>query len=227
MASLALSGLSLDQLRSLDSMDGLPDCSPSAHCRSLPQLLQQLHCLYQQSRDWDCIKARLHSLLDNLHLSDSEFTRYCHCSQELPYTRNLVHTDNKHYTLLILCWTPGYESKIHNHPCDGCFVKVLKGSIEEHKYHLSSDGEVTLDKVIHAPAGTTTYMDDSLGLHKIGNSSPATTAVTLHLYTPPYTTSKVWLGEGCAPPTMGKMFHFSEYGNRCSLPTESELAYYI
>jgi predicted metal-dependent enzyme (double-stranded beta helix superfamily) len=51
-----------------------------------------------------------------------------------PYTRNLVATDNKTFTLLLLCWTPGKESPIHDHPCDGCWVQVLEGSAIESRY---------------------------------------------------------------------------------------------
>ena len=36
------------------------------------------------------------------------------------------------------------------------------------------------------------FIDDSRGLHKIGNPCPHTGAVTLHLYTPPYKSCKVW-----------------------------------
>lgn len=30
------------------------------------------------------------------------------------------HTIHKTFTLLLLCWNPGKESPIHDHPCDGC-----------------------------------------------------------------------------------------------------------
>ncbi len=32
------------------------------------------------------------------------------------YTRNLIATDDETYTLLLLCWNPGKESPIHDHP---------------------------------------------------------------------------------------------------------------
>lgn len=43
------------------------------------------------------------------------------------YTRNLVATDGKNYTVLLLCWNPGRESPIHDHPCEGCWVKTVSG----------------------------------------------------------------------------------------------------
>ena len=38
-----------------------------------------------------------------------------------------------------------------------------------------------------------TFIDDSMGLHKIGNPCVDAGAVTLHLYTPPFRSCKVWL----------------------------------
>lgn len=49
------------------------------------------------------------------------------------YTRNLVHL-NEHYALIVLRWNPAKESPIHDHPCDGCWLKVLEGNIEETIY---------------------------------------------------------------------------------------------
>jgi Cysteine dioxygenase type I len=58
------------------------------------------------------------------------------------YTRNLVVTDNRYYTLLMLCWNPGRSSPVHNHPCDGCWMKVLKGRVQETLYVPMANGSL-------------------------------------------------------------------------------------
>jgi cysteine dioxygenase len=66
--------------------------------------------------------AIAHTILDNLELKSVEVSRYTFWDYDKAYTRNLVYTDNN-FSVLLLCWGPGRESKIHNHPCDGCFSK--------------------------------------------------------------------------------------------------------
>jgi hypothetical protein len=48
-----------------------------------------------------------------------DWEAYAHFDASRHYTRNLIATDHVSYTLLLLCWNPGQESPIHDHPCDG------------------------------------------------------------------------------------------------------------
>mmetsp|Transcript_9474 Transcript_9474/g.13863 ORF Transcript_9474/g.13863 Transcript_9474/m.13863 type:complete len:88 (-) Transcript_9474:449-712(-) len=57
-----------------------------------------------------------------------------HWDASKSYTRNLVSSDGKRYTLLLLCWNAGRESPIHDHPCDGCWMRVCRGSVNECRY---------------------------------------------------------------------------------------------
>ena len=74
-----------------------------------------------------------------VRLSQEDWSRFVLFDKEGTYTRNLVLTDNQHYTLLALCWNPGCESPIHDHPCDGCWMKVCEGSIQESRYERRSN----------------------------------------------------------------------------------------
>ena len=59
-------------------------------------------------------------------------------------------------------------------------------------------------------------MCDDMGLHKIGNPG-AVCAVTLHLYTPPFQSCKVWSHDGAgtlSQSSVGVMGYFSAYGLR-------------
>jgi hypothetical protein len=113
------------------------------------------------------------------------------------YSRNLVATDGKHYSLLLLCWKPGRESAIHDHPCDGCFVKTLRGCIRETRYHCNATtNEITQGVTKFYCEDQVSFMNDEIGLHKIGNPNDITGAVSLHLYTPPFRSCKVWQCHG-------------------------------
>ncbi|KAL4927949.1 putative cysteine dioxygenase Cdo1 [Aspergillus undulatus] len=109
------------------------------------------------------------------------------------YTRNLIDEGNGKSNLLILVWSPGRGSAIHDHANAHCVMKILKGTLQETLYTWpdqdkvehgqSSPPEVT--KVTTYGENQVTYMSDKLGLHKIHNPNPNEMAISLHLYTPP------------------------------------------
>ena len=72
--------------------------------------------------DFELRRVEIEKLLDALDLLSSEVERFAFWDETKAYTRNLVHT-NKNFSVLMLCWSPGKESKVHNHPCQGCFSK--------------------------------------------------------------------------------------------------------
>eukprot|EP00978_Attheya_sp_CCMP212_P010609 scaffold25804_cov58-Attheya_sp.AAC.2 len=74
------------------------------------------------------------NLFQRLTLRKDEWERYACFDPSQHYTRNLVSTDNENFTLLILCWNPGRTSPIHDHPCDGCWMRVCEGSVREERY---------------------------------------------------------------------------------------------
>lgn len=48
---------------------------------------------------------------------------------------------NGKYNLMLLCWGEGQASGIHDHANSHCFMKMLKGSLEEIRYSWpQSDG---------------------------------------------------------------------------------------
>jgi hypothetical protein len=119
--------------------------------------------------------------------------------------RNLIATDDESFTLMLLCWTPGKESPIHDHPCDGCWMRVVHGTVVETKYARdAANNRLTQLGTSAAGEGTVIYIDDGIALHKVGNPSQTEGACTLHLYSPPFRTCQIWLeqmGEGCGGAT--------------------------
>ena len=50
------------------------------------------------------------------------------------YTRNLVDEGNGRYNLIVLCWDTSQGSSIHSHANSHCFMKVLRGTLQETLY---------------------------------------------------------------------------------------------
>jgi cysteine dioxygenase len=117
----------------------------------------------------EMLSTRLTSLLGDLDLSLGELSRYAHFCSSKKYTRNLIASD-ANFTLMLLCWTPGKESPIHDHPCEGCWMRVCTGRIREtvYKRHASTNSLSEL-KSREGNAGDVLYVDDSIGYHKVGS----------------------------------------------------------
>mmetsp|Transcript_16702 Transcript_16702/g.30240 ORF Transcript_16702/g.30240 Transcript_16702/m.30240 type:complete len:212 (+) Transcript_16702:91-726(+) len=59
----------------------------------------------------------VNTLFRRLDLTLGEWKKYAMFESKKNYTRNLIATDDETFTLLLLCWNPGKESPIHDHPC--------------------------------------------------------------------------------------------------------------
>lgn len=141
-------------------------------------------CSGLDSKDIDVTK-----LMERIQAYDStvdpaEWQRYAFFDPNTAYTRNGVDDINAKANLLILVWTPGKGSAIHDHANAHCIVKVLSGTLRETLYDHTEQG-LSIKRVTDYTENQVSYMSDELGLHKMEN--PGTEpVVTLHLYTPPY-----------------------------------------
>ena len=101
-----------------------------------------------------------------------------------------------------------------DHPCDGCWLRVCEGKIQETRYEINAKTdsmEVTSDEVYETDAPA--FINDSMGYHKVGNPSKTVPAVTLHLYCPPFDQCKIWLDQNRASRSSNAcMCNYSEYG---------------
>mmetsp|Transcript_4516 Transcript_4516/g.14578 ORF Transcript_4516/g.14578 Transcript_4516/m.14578 type:complete len:245 (-) Transcript_4516:129-863(-) len=132
------------------------------------------------------------------------------------YTRNLVATDHKTFTLLLLCWNKAQTSPIHDHPCDGCWMRVVKGAVQETQFQRDESTEtlVQVDSRV-AHEGQVAFIHDSIALHKVANPSSEETACTLHLYAPPFRRCKLWTDPSDATKVMEPVItHYSENGRK-------------
>jgi len=148
-------------------------------------------------------------------LPQSEYERFALFDENQPYTRNLVATDNDTFVLLLLCWSPGQVSKIHDHPCEGCWMRVMGGTVEERLYN-DAGGRMIQTGFSRYQTTDVAFVDDCVGYHSIGNPSKEHGAMTLHLYSPPFEYCRAWpdkddSGNVCHP---FMSFH-SEFGELC------------
>lgn len=109
------------------------------------------------------------------------------------YTRNLVDGGNGRYNLIIICWGEGHASSIHDHANSHCFMRVMEGSLQEIQYAWPASSQsrgqpVTELNKRDLVTDEVTYINDSIGLHRIQNISHTDPAISLHLYSPPITT---------------------------------------
>ncbi|XP_062603017.1 cysteine dioxygenase type 1-like [Saccostrea cucullata] len=116
------------------------------------------------------------------------------------YTRTLLDNGNGHYNLLILCWNSGQKSQIHNHPNSHCFMKTLKGEVFEELYKnpdmtsCERSCGCKMEKIKDSvySLNDVALITDADGLHRVGSKSQTEGAVTLHLYSPPFSSCRTY-----------------------------------
>jgi cysteine dioxygenase len=104
------------------------------------------------------------------------------------YTRNLVFR-NAHFELLILCWSPGSASPVHDHGGAQCFMKVYSGSLRVEEFTILSGGRRQGYAHI-APSGSTVMSRGAIDvrtttrdLHRV--AALREEAISVHVYAKP------------------------------------------
>jgi len=118
----------------------------------------------------DVDPINIQRLMEYYESNAAEWSKYALGDPSRKYTRNLVDEGNGESNLLILVWTPGKGSAIHDHANAHCVMKVLKGSLQETLYSWpekdkESPLQVTKQTTYHE--NEVTYMSD-----KVARSSP-------------------------------------------------------
>lgn len=155
--------------------------------------------------------VRLQRLMASYDSRLLEWKRYALFDEDKKYTRNLVATDGKTFTLLLLCWNPSKGSPVHDHSGSQCLLRVIAGQLREVLYAPVSKID-SLDRPLvvresHLIASpSVTLMNDAIGLHKVENPTDQP-AVTLHLYIPPYSECHCFLDETNKACTSSVTFH--------------------
>ncbi|PSK35227.1 hypothetical protein C7M61_004685 [Candidozyma pseudohaemuli] len=126
------------------------------------------------------------AIMEKYHSKEAHWGKYALSDATKGYTRNGILNINGNANLLILVWSPGKGSAIHDHANAHCCMKILKGELTESLYDVPDhEGEMKPRLVSKLGRDEVGYISDDIGLHKISNET-SDFAVSLHLYTPPY-----------------------------------------
>lgn len=98
------------------------------------------------------------------------------------YVRKLAYRDST-IDIYVITWNNLQESRVHDHPEEGCLMKVLQGSLEEDIYEIRH-GRAHYTETHEIENGHVGYQIGSFGLHNIKNPHNFNT-VSIHIYSPP------------------------------------------
>ncbi|XP_063977791.1 cysteine dioxygenase type 1 [Diachasmimorpha longicaudata] len=184
---------------------------------TLEELIKELHNAFNTDIvDIDNVQKLLSLYRSNPHdwKKYAKFDRY-------RYTRNLVDEGNGRFNLMVLCWGEGHGSAIHDHADAHCVMKILQGELRETRYAWPSTeftdcpGGQELQEieknVLHL--NDICYINDSMGLHRVENPSAINPAVSLHLYSPPFSTCSIF-NQKTGQRMPSKVTFWSKYGER-------------
>jgi len=130
------------------------------------------------------------------------------------YTRNLIDEGNGKYNLMILCWNEDQTSSIHDHADAHCFLKMATGTLVESLYSWPNDDEpMTCTKHSEVKTNQVAYINDTIGLHRMSNTSKTEKAVSLHLYSPPFQSCKAF-NENNGKRIVCPVTFFTKFGQR-------------
>jgi cysteine dioxygenase len=82
--------------------------------------------------------------------------------------------------VFILSWKSGYETLPHDHSKNGCWLKVLRGKLNETLY----TGELEMINNRDVSEGQYSFMSNDIGYHSIRNDDESI-SFSIHIYSPP------------------------------------------
>ena len=89
--------------------------------------------------------------------------------------------NNENFEIFIISWNKNQNAPIHDHSCNGCWLKVLQGKLIENIYESNS---LSLCKSNTINTNDISFMKNNIGYHSMENNSDDI-AVTIHIYNPP------------------------------------------
>lgn len=126
---------------------------------------------------------KCHDILYNFN-DNKEWLEYCgKGTNKNGYYKNLIYTYNDSYIsydIYIITWIESNNSPIHDHPENGCYLKILKGKLLEELY-TNNNSEIQLIKTNVLTENNISLMKSNKVLHKI---IPLEYTVSLHIYSP-------------------------------------------
>lgn len=159
-----------------DMSDVLNDNSNKKTINSLDELFIETNKKFSVTRSLEHCKDLL-----TIYNSD-DWKQYVEYS-DMHYKRNHI-SKNDDLEFILICWLPNQGSIIHDHPDNGCLVKVIQGVLKEDIYVSDNNESYTYTHTIYNEQGYISYMEKSRVVHKISNPTDMP-SVSLHIYSPP------------------------------------------
>jgi predicted metal-dependent enzyme (double-stranded beta helix superfamily) len=111
-----------------------------------------------------------------------DWKHHC-CFSSEKYQRNRIYI-NDQIEILLICWDINQKSCVHDHPENGCLVRLMEGELREDCYKLSDENKLVLVSSYDIPIGGISFKKGTTGLHSIINPSDKRSC-SLHIYSPP------------------------------------------
>ncbi|XP_063312996.1 cysteine dioxygenase type 1 [Pelobates fuscus] len=179
--------------------------------QTLDDLIQILHQIFASDK---VNIEEVQNIVESYESNPLDWAKYAKFDQ-YRYTRNLVDEGNGKFNLMILCWGEGHGSSIHDHTDSHCFLKILQGNLKETLYDWpkKKNGAMVQKSEGVLKLNTCAYINDSIGLHRVENPSHTETAVSLHLYSPPFDQCHTF-DQRTGHKNVVKMTFWSKHGER-------------
>ncbi|XP_073480747.1 cysteine dioxygenase type 1 [Aquarana catesbeiana] len=185
--------------------------------QTLEELIQILHQIFSSDK---VNVEEVQNIVESYESNPLEWMKFAKFDP-YRYTRNLVDEGNGKFNLMILCWGEGHGSSIHDHTNSHCFLKILQGNLKETMYEWpqkKSNGAMTKTSETVLKLNQCAYINDSMGLHRVENPSHTESAVSLHLYSPPFNHCQTF-DQRTGHKNTVKMTFWSKYGERTPVAT--------
>jgi cysteine dioxygenase len=164
-----------------------PLVTPSS--RPLAQLVEALRGLGDLRRHADAVDA----LLDGISLPLAALLPSLRFRGGV-YTRTRIHRDDD-FELLLLTWSPGSQSPVHDHDGQDCWFVPLAGDFTLDDYVIADDAigddaRLTLLRSRRLGPGELDRRDQYEAVHAVRPASPI--AISLHVYAQPIDRCRVF-----------------------------------
>jgi len=154
---------------------------PPEQTTSLPELIERLKASFA-----DPFEPHIKALLNGIKFQPKEWKQYVHYSPHR-YTRNLIAFD-ENFSLILNCWNKGQKTPVHDHGPGRCtWMKVLEGALTFNVFEKTgSEEQLEITRTYTFLPSSNVFEEPQGVLHEVCNESDTETAVSVHMYSPPY-----------------------------------------
>ncbi|KAI9278529.1 RmlC-like cupin domain-containing protein [Phascolomyces articulosus] len=117
---------------------------PEKEPLTLDQLVKNIHLALgpDGGLDSEHIDANeILKLMEEYSSNATDWSKYTIFDHSRAYTRNLIDDGNGKFNLMILAWSKGQQSPIHDHAGSHCIMKILDGELEETQYEWPNESK--------------------------------------------------------------------------------------